>query len=107
MRKPPRKIKVQSHDYTIEVVKDLEVGPDAWGACHRKFLRIQLDKELAPSLMKDVLFHELGHGVYYSSGLTFLVPEKHEEHIVQHMTAGLLQVLRDNPKLREYLFDNE
>jgi hypothetical protein len=48
----------------------------------------------------DTVLHEILHGVYGNSGLG---PISEEEQICSALSTGLLQVLRDNPKLVAWL----
>jgi len=44
-----------------------------------------------------VLWHEAIHGVLNYSGLATLLDEKTEEAIVEAVSNGIIQILRDNP----------
>lgn len=105
----PSKVKVGS--YIFEIITEpnefwkaqrqqdtLEVS----GLTVYKEQKIYVDPDQAKDMFADTLLHELLHVVYYVSGLGE-IENATEEQIVFVMTHPLLQILRDNPELTEFL----
>ena len=60
---------------------------------------------IKPGLSKDyeavVLWHEILHAIITDGGLRAFIPEKALEPLMECMSVGLLNVIRDNPRLKE------
>lgn len=66
--------------------------------------------DLALSQAQDTLLHEILHAIFRTwgwSGLDFGKGHDLEEAVVSVTTPHLLQVLRDNPKVYEWLVSND
>lgn len=106
MKQPPKTLNILGHDYTVDVVDKVQIGEDAWGACYRDRCHMEIWSGLSESMKRDVLLHEIGHAIYFLSGINILdIRDRDEEIIVQNMSNGFFQVLKYNPKLRKFLFD--
>ena len=107
--KRPRRVKIGAYWYTIKYSKQVE--DRCVGMCfhHAKSIRIQSDLSLR--MLAQVLLHEIMHGIYYEYGLTNSEQSDadnaagmvHEEAAVNGISAGIMQVLVDNPGFRRFL----
>jgi hypothetical protein len=83
-------------------VLELE-GDDAqtyFGTFEFRKQEIRLRPEFASEALKaDTLIHEILHAVWKTQG----IKAKREETIVNALSTGFTQVLKDNPDLRKYL----
>lgn len=96
----PKAVKVGAHSYTI-LRKTKTQMPNDIGSCDTDGLQILIRKPVRSSIAKETLLHELLHACNYP---TFVGKENvSEEDIVNATAPVLLQVLRDNPELIEYL----
>ncbi len=68
-------------------------------------MTITIDPDMAPDALCDTLLHEVLHCINVANGL----PEENltEEHVVETMSAGVLDFLRRNPELLEFLLRPE
>ena len=100
----PRTIKVGPHVYSV-VRKTVEEMPDALGNTDFDANEIRIRKSLRGSKQAEVLLHELLHATTYPSFTGVYEGEEKlmTEELVNAVAPVLLQVLKDNPKLVEYL----
>lgn len=101
--KVPRLIKVGPFYYEVKRWKRMPAdNSEAWGMCDRATNVILLSEVPGPQKQREVLLHEVLHAIYGTTGLCSKdnVPE---EMVVTDMSPALLQVLRDNPDLVDYL----
>lgn len=100
----PRTIKVGPHVYTV-VRATAEDKPDILGHADFDAMEIVLRKGLRTTKLKEILLHELLHCCTYPS-FTGVYEENEKytpEDIVNAVAPPLLQMLKDNPKLVEFL----
>ena len=67
-------------------------------------LEVHILETLAPAKKEESFLHEILHGVMWTTGLTTRIESctiKDEEELVQPLSMGLRQVIRDNPGLFE------
>jgi len=100
----PRTIKVGPHTYAV-VRKLPEEMPDALGDTDFDKNEIRIRKNLRKTKSQEILLHELLHCCTYPSftGAYETDPKLDAEEFVNAVSPPLLQVLKDNPKLVEYL----
>jgi len=92
-------IRIGGLDYEIKVVEDLRDGDKSlWGWVKHKPCEIYLDKDLGPQQRWVTEWHEVVHLILTQTGYT---EDEHREDLVDALAHGIVQVLRDNPKLRE------
>jgi hypothetical protein len=98
--KPPRKIKVGPFTYRIErgTVRDDEQGNTLF-----ERQRIAIRPGLAPGLEAEVVTHECLHTLTELTGQAARLGPKREEELVRALAPALLALLRENPRLVEYL----
>lgn len=72
---------------------------------------IYIDSELDPEYFKTILLHEISHALLFSAGLTKslnkMSTDDIEECFVVAFSYGIYAVLKDNPDLRYFLYDQE
>lgn len=115
---PPPFVDVSSIRYTIKVTNEdsllqgddrvMEAGMSGMGYTDHRFGSIMLRE--APttcsySQQRDTLLHEVLHGVLTVTGLS--LKAKLEEDIINRMTPILLDTLRSNRWLTDYLLAEE
>jgi hypothetical protein len=78
--------------YTLEVsdFSDRTCGDTDTMKC-----RIRVNSTMHPDVQRVTLWHEVIHGILFAAGMS-----DHDEQVVDALAHGLVQVLRDNPKLR-------
>lgn len=104
-RKPPSKIRIGYQVYTVKPDATLYARDETWGECYLVSRLILFDPSQHPLELIDTIIHEVNHVLFSRFGFK---SEKSsvkasEERIVHNMTHGLLQVLLDNPKLRNWM----
>jgi hypothetical protein len=98
--RPPRKVKVGPHEYRVRVDKSgVLMAAERLGQHRMADLRMDVAGGQAPSMLRDTVLHEVMHAVFVGMELS----EDDEEKFVSRLTPVLLAVLRDNPKLVEFL----
>lgn len=65
---------------------------------------VTLDPDVGRDVAAEVLLHELLHAMFWVTDLDSLLDE-HEETTAARLAFVLLDVLRSNPKLVDYLLD--
>lgn len=80
---------------------------DGYVGEHRYGSLISVRSDLKGVLAREVLAHEVGHAIYSYVALPEVLPEKYEEQIISAWTSTWLGVLRENPKLVEYLMGED
>lgn len=96
----PRTVKVGPHVYRV-IRKSKEQMPDNLGWCDFTELSIWLLRGMRLSKTREILVHELMHAACYP---TFCGEEKFtDEEFVTATAPVWLSILRENPKLVEYL----
>lgn len=96
----PTSVKIAA--YTYEVGFGLTADE---GSIHHEGQTITIHPDRGKDATADTLLHECMHGLFIQTGLRGgeVVSEKTEERIIQAITPMLLLMLRDNPKLVEFL----
>ncbi len=99
----PRVVVVGPHTYTIRSLKGFYADHDLYGATWHPKLEIGMDSEIALSQAQDTLLHECLHTLFEHSGLSHKLNDAKEEKFVRRLAPWLLMLLRENPKLVEFL----
>ena len=99
--KPPKTIKVGYATYTLEGA----TAHDSWangvyGDTNHAKLLVRYNRELPSQQAGETVLHEVMHCVYdcWKVG-----KDDDEEAVVSKFAAGLATVMRDNPKLLEWI----
>ena len=108
--KLPDKIRIGYQDIVIEREKASFAKPtDSYGEYDHRKNTITVKSELSDLYEANTLIHEILHGISYINSLTVsgqpLDTENKEEVVINQITNGLIQVIRDNPWLTNYLKD--
>lgn len=97
----PKAVKVGPYTYRIAVTPDI----DEFGHTANDAHRIAINVDQSAVSMKDTLLHEVLHACFFTVNLRDQVDFETEERVVRRLATILLQVLRSNPKLVDYLGD--
>lgn len=104
----PRRIKLGPWDITIEqgVETDLNLRGlmGDWEECPA---RIRIMRNLAPSMERETVMHEVLHAVFAMNGLQQEWGEEKEEAVVRRLSPVLLAAMRDNPRLVAFLIEKD
>jgi len=100
--KLPKTIKIGPYEYEIRLFPDSTTSD--YGACVYNHQTIFLSANQHAERAGDTLLHEVLHAIWDVSGFD-VQPDLHEETIVRSFATWLSLVLRDNPKLAEFILD--
>jgi hypothetical protein len=70
--------------------------PSICGDINTVECQIRLNKAMKPDIRQVTLWHEVVHGILFAAGQT-----DHDEVLTDAIAHGIVQVLRDNPQLRD------
>jgi len=111
--KKPKKVLIGTVPHRIvydHKIVDKAVGhTDALGVSLHKKQLIAIDERLNKEMMKETLFHEVLHCLFFCNGITApIVKEKlldhAEEALVSAISPAVQRFFLENPKFRRYLF---
>lgn len=106
--KPPRFVKVGPYRYRIEFTAE-ELENSSYAECDLKKEVIRVRMTLSEGITRDTILHEIMHAVW--DAFSVMTKTDHledvEEHVIRHLSTGVLGVLRDNPRLVAYLTEKE
>lgn len=119
--KVPSKVKIGAQSWTIierDRADDGYIADDAYGYTLQKTNVIVLDKHCPPSRKRQTLFHELFHAIRYSNGSSGIKPDMEniqpdeiigtwEHYFIAMYEDTMLNILRENPAVMDYLLSNE
>lgn len=77
-------------------VVETELNGNLCGDIDTMKCRIRIEQSMAPDIKRVTLWHEIVHGILFAAGIT-----DHSEIQVDALAHGLVQLLRDNPELRQ------
>lgn len=98
--KLPTRIQIGPISYSVIEVRDLkgtnDEGQTVWsdGRYHRRACKIEVEENQNEQAKVPVLLHEIMHGILDQAGYS-----DHPEPIIDALSHGLTQVMRDNPDL--------
>jgi len=97
----PKTLTVASIDWKIKWVEKLKNQ----GHCNSDNLTIKIRSKLSRDSARHVLWHEVKHAIWWCYGIT---PDKKdiEESIVNSMSGPEIEVMRNNPRVSAYIFDD-
>jgi hypothetical protein len=103
MFKIPEKIKIGCYNYTVKITNEPIIIGDICnyaGSIDYEKKSILIKKDMEESLQKQVLWHEIIHGIleYFNYYLDFKT-DKHHEEMIEIVSKGLLMVISDNSSL--------
>lgn len=105
----PKSVRVGPYRYTVKVdadrIKELEKesNVDLYGITTHGILEIVLQPDVADTVLRETLLHEVLHAVLFNTGISDRMTDKAEEHLVRALSPALFSLLRDNPDLVQYL----
>lgn len=107
MCKLPSKFKSGPSTWTIVKREAAEMN-GAFGQSDPRKMVITIATDLSPDAERSTFFHELLHTAFDTSGAWEVFNKaaaagEKEEAVVRCLENPLLQILRDNPKVMEYL----
>ena len=119
--KLPTKIKIGAQSWTIierDRADDGYIAEDAYGYTLQKTNVIILDKHCPPSRKRQTLFHELFHAIRFSNGSSGIKPDMEniqpdeiigtwEHYFIAMYEDTMLNILRENPAVMDYLLSSE
>ena len=97
----PKKIKVFTHTYTVNIVdtNDEKKDRDNWGRAHMSKLKIYIDRSLPTTRQEETFIHEMLHAIVHQCGLRHDW-DKDEEKYVDRLSNALYMVLKENNLLK-------
>ena len=109
--KKPKKVAVGHVVYDIREEDRLSEITGTSGTCGQDVQVILIDTQLGPDQERETVLHELLHAIFYATSASKMLEELEkvadvkdlEERFIQPVAGRLLEVLRDNPGLVEYL----
>lgn len=121
MIKVPTHVKIGTQDWTIQERTKNDDGmlnDGSYGYTIQEGNIIVLDKACNPSRKRQTLFHELFHAIRFSNGSSGIKPNTEdvlpseiiatwEHYFIAMYEDTMLSILRENPKLTEYLLSND
>lgn len=102
-------VKVGPFIYDIKLdaarIRELEKENDMelFGFTTHNKLEIVINPDMADSMLRETVLHEILHAVIYATGLGDRFTEKQEEHLVRALSPALFQFILDNPTVVRYL----
>jgi len=105
--KVPKKVKIGG--FVWQIITDDQAVPyegNAYGSTHFKSQKIFLDPENTEDKNKQAFVHEIMHVIWWQAGLTERygrndATKNIEEEIIQALSMGLHQVIKDNKLLNK------
>ena len=94
----PDKVRIGSFDYKVKLIDEtILLGNTAcYGRIEFDTHTIEINQKLQDSQgLQQTFLHELVHGIVKHFNIK--LPQENEEDIVDKMSCGLHQVIRDNP----------
>jgi len=64
---------------------------------------IEVLNDLGDSAEVVTLVHEIVHGITFERGINKLINDESVEIFTEEMAKGIIQLIRDNPNLVEYI----
>lgn len=98
----PKKIKIGPYVYKVELFPDATTTD--YGACVYNHQTIFLNANQHAERAGDTLLHEVLHAIWDVAGFD-VATDLNEETIVRSYATWLSAVLRDNPRLAEFITD--
>lgn len=98
--------RIQVEDDEVQIEWDANLGKLASGhpiGADYKKNRIRVAAGTRHSVKREHIVHELLHKLWEKSGLTKHYSNTTEEVVITSLTGWLVEVLRDNPELVEFL----
>lgn len=101
MSRPPKKIKFGPFEYTILPIANLDGGSN-FGKYVTTTKQVMFDPTYSEQVSRETIMHELLHLILDD---VFVVPDELEEILVSTLSPRIMELLKRNPKLTEYLLE--
>lgn len=99
------KIKIGSLTYAVvPMLPEVANATGIYGKINHQAQKIWIQSDISDERAKEVLLHELIHGCFHQ-WVPDNSPQWTEESITSAIGYGLSTIFKDNPKLKEMLFD--
>ena len=101
--KIPKKIKIRAFVYTVTENQDVANEGNVFGSTHLRRQKIFIEPSETQQKKEHTFIHEIIHAVWNQIGLNTRVNKdnpKLEEEIIDGLSHGLYQVLKDNNLLK-------
>lgn len=100
--KPPKAVTIGPVTFQVEA-RELDEERDWWGETRLATQRILYNPEVAEDTRRVAILHEVLHALFTGASLQKRFKHEQEEEIIENLTRPLLDTLRRNPKLVEFL----
>ena len=100
--KIPKKLKIGGFIWEIKNNEEVNLEANAFGSTHFRKQKIFIDPTETQQKKEQCLIHEVFHAIWWQTGLLerYKETKEKEEEIIQALSNGLYQVLKDNKLLR-------
>lgn len=93
----PERIKIGGFDWSIKSDANVTYEGQIHGSTHNQTQTIFLDQDGTQQKREQTLLHEIMHAIWWQSGLVKrFTDHKMEEEVIDALSNGLYQVLKDN-----------
>lgn len=98
----PKKLKIGAFEYLVTQNEEISNEGNSFGSMHTRKQKIFLDPNETQQKKEHTLIHEIMHAVWWQSGLCSRYKDtpKIEEEIIDTISNGMYQVLKDNKLLK-------
>ena len=99
--KIPKQIKIGGFMFNVKESKQIAIEGNGYGSTHHTTQTIYIDPDSTPQKKEQTFLHEMMHGIWNQVGLNKReYTHKQEEEIIDALSHGLYQVLKDNKLLK-------
>lgn len=100
-------VKISGLDYKIKFRKNLKVDGDCVnGYVIDTNLTIFIESSISMDLMKIIILHEIMHAILFSSKASGQDLDEIEEVYVNATAYGVYNVMKDNPNIKRFIFED-
>lgn len=100
----PKSVKIGSRNFKVKLDAQLKEDGEDSGECDFVKGIISIQPKTSLGYEQDTLWHEIGHAVWYGVGMK---DRSKDETVMKRFMPLLLDVLKTNPKLVNYLLEEE
>ena len=101
--KHPTKLRIGAYTYQVKMDPKLSEVANVLGTCLSDSLIILVDHNLPDELEAETLLHEALHAIWHQTSLAKKYNDEEEEYIVWQISPHIFRMLRENPRLVEWL----
>ena len=97
----PKKLKIGGMMWEVEQSNDTTNEGNCFGSTHPLTQKFFLDPKIKQQKKEQTLIHEILHAIWWTNGMRSRKElNDHEEYIIDSLSQGLYQVLKDNGLLK-------